>query len=81
MMFLGVEFNFYLSDLPKGLVGGQEGITSLSYNWFLLGQEQMKNLSHFKQNDVPQKANPPVEFPFFYDFYFPKYLKSYRQKL
>ena len=32
MMLLGVEFNFYLSDLPEGRVayGRQEGITSLS---------------------------------------------------
>lgn len=54
----------------KLLVGSQEGITSLSYNWVLLGQEQMKNLSHFKQNDVPWKENLLVEFPFLDDFIF-----------
>lgn len=35
-------------------------------------------LSHFKQNDIPQKENPLVKLPFIFpfdNFYFPKDLK------
>lgn len=62
-------------------MGSPEAITSIFYNWFLLGQAQMKNVSHFKQNDVPQRENPLIEFPCLDDFYFPKYLKAHRQRL
>lgn len=75
LLGLGIQeqsliFIFMIYPRDKLLVGSQEGITSLSYNWVLLGQEQMKNLSHFKQNDVPWKENLLVEFPFLDDFIF-----------
>ena len=62
-------------------MGSQEGITSLSYNWSLLGQEQMRNLSHSKQNDVPRKERPLVEFPFFGRLLFSKVSKILLSKV
>lgn len=63
---LWIVFDFFwFTWRTDGSWWSKRGTISLFLNLLLWDQEQMKTLlSHFKQNDIPQKENSLVEFLF-----------------